>query len=155
MPRFRFELEAVLKERERVEQRRQLALAELQAERARIEDRIRAAQSDVEAGRRFVRDAVAPGVDRTVGVAAVRLAAHSALHTTIRVQRLGLELAGVYQKQQAARAELLKAAVARKAVEALRTRRYNVWLAEQNKRETAALDEINTQRAMMPGGDLA
>jgi flagellar export protein FliJ len=157
--RFEFELEPVLEMRKRLERQKQLAVAELQAQRLALEERIRAAQQSLADGRRYVRELLTPGGmagtgDGMAAVARVRLSAHMALHTTVHVQRLAIELSGVVQRQNAARAELLRAAVARKAVEALRARRWAAWLAEQKRLETAAIDEINTQRAMMPAGDM-
>lgn len=163
MPRFEFELEPVLELRQRVERERQLAVAQWQARRAEIEDRIRAVHAAIHAGRQFVRDALTPAAMRKTSdagatggaMARVRLSAHTSLHMSVQVQRLALELAGVHQKQQAARQELVKATVARKAVEALKARRYQAWLREQKRIETAQLDEINTQRAAQPAGDLS
>jgi hypothetical protein len=56
--------------------------------------------------------------------------------------RAVFKLGGTMKRLDAARGELLRAATARKAVEALRERRYEVWLDEQKRREDAALDEM-------------
>lgn len=160
MPRFVFELEPVLELRERVEREKQLVVAGWQAKRVAVEEKIRAVHDAIAAGRQFVRQTLSPDGLAAAGggagaMAQVRLSSHTALHMSVQVQRLAIELAGIHQKQQAARQELLKATVARKAVETLRARRFAAWQAEQKRLETAQLDEINTQRAALAAGDLA
>lgn len=155
MPKpFQFELEPVLEHRRRLERERQGSLARAQAERLAIEDRARRIQAMIASGKQAAREALAPGAaPGGVAIAVVRFAAHGSLHLTVQLQRLALEAAGVQQRINAARGELLRATVARKAVETLRERRYKLWFEAERRRESAELDEINTARASQPAGD--
>lgn len=157
MAKFIFELEPVLELRRSVERTKQLVVAELERERLAIEDRIRAFQRQIVAERRDLRDHLesqrgaspadtepaAGGVD----LGAVRLQANASLHLVGRAHQEVLKLAGVHRKLDAARVELLAATTQRKAVEVLRDRRREAWMAEQRRRESLALDEISTMRA--------
>jgi flagellar export protein FliJ len=159
--KFIFELETVLEHRRRLERDKQLALGALQGQRLALEQKIRDVQAGLSAGRAEVRTILAPGASvgtgggRAVAIDQVRLAAHASLHQVAMLQRLGLELAGLHQKMQVARRELLAAVIARKGVETLRARRLEAWRREQSRLEANELDEINTQRAGLPAGDLA
>lgn len=158
MARFVFELESVLEVRRGVERTKQLAVAELERQRLQIEDRIREFQRQIIHERRDLQahlaaerspaaghtdPVLAPGVD----LAAVRLQASASLHLVGKAHQEVLRLAGLHRKLDAARLELLKATTDRKAVEVLRQRRYDAWMAEQRRREAVALDELNTMRA--------
>lgn len=79
-----------------------------------------------------------------VDLSAVRMQANASLHLVARAHQEVLRLAGVHQRIDAARLELLKATTDRKAVEVLKQRRYDAWKYEQDRREAAALDEIAT-----------
>jgi flagellar export protein FliJ len=158
--RFKFELETVLELRRNVERTRQLAVAELERERVTIEDRIRALQRQIVAERDDLRlhldsardQSSAPDAHASalmtqplpVDLSAVRMQANASLHLVARAHQEVLRLAGVHQRIDAARLELLKATTDRKAVEVLRQRRYDAWKFEQDRREAAALDEIAT-----------
>lgn len=137
--RGRFRLETVLEHRRRVERERQGEVAQLERARVAIEERIRALQAGAGDGRGALRGMLGPG---PVALGAVRMQANAGMHTALLVQRAGLELAGVHRRLERAREQLLAAAVARKAVEALRAR----WLAAREaaarRRENAALDEL-------------
>ena len=52
------------------------------------------------------------------------------------------QLAGVHKRLEAARARLLEAVRERRAIERLRERRYEAWLDNLTRRETAELNEI-------------
>lgn len=151
MPKFVFQLEAVLKQRAAVERTRQLAVAAVEQERAAAEDELRQCQAGIDRERALMRDMLAPAADgssRAVDLRGVRMQAASSLSLVGRVSRGAFRLAGVHRRLDAARAELLKATTARKAVETLRERRYEEWVAEQKKKEAAALDEL----AVLRGG---
>ena len=76
----------------------------------------------------------------------VRLAANASLHGVVELQRAAIELAGLGQRLSRARAELMKATVARKAVELLKKRRYEAWKRERDRRENAELDDLVVMR---------
>lgn len=142
MPRFRFELQAVLEQREMIEQQKQKAVAELEAHRLDIEAVIRAHQRTIADERAEQRTLLEQG-----RVMDARAQAASTGRISAMAQRSVLELSGVHARLQVARAELLEAAKRRKAVELLKERRFELWKLEQNRREAAALDELAVMQA--------
>ncbi|GJQ28175.1 MAG: hypothetical protein HBSAPP03_00590 [Phycisphaerae bacterium] len=145
MATFRFRFEAVLSHRRAQEQRAQREVAVLERERARVEEAIRAFQRGALAARDDLREHLAAG--GCVDLRAVRLQAGASLHLVHKAQRAVLELAGVHKRLEAARLDLLRAAMRRKAVEALRERRWEAWVQDHKRRETAELDELMVMRA--------
>lgn len=164
MARFVFELQAVLEDRERREQARRRLVGELEARRTAIEARVRQVQEAAGTQRESLRELVGGGGagdgtmeaagGRRVAVDRVRMQATASLHAVVTLQRAAIELAGVERRLGAARAELLAATVARKAVEALRARRFAAWRREEQRRENSALDDLNVMRAGRGAGDL-
>jgi flagellar export protein FliJ len=149
MPRFVFELEAVLKQRLAEERERQLAVAALEREKSQLEDLIRSYQRDLTSERDELRDqldATRTGA-ATLDLRGVRFQAGASLRLVTLAQRAVLQLAGVHKKIDAARLLLLQATTRRKGVEMLKERRYDEWRLEQKKKEEAALDELNVVRA--------
>lgn len=147
MARFIFELEAVLEAREWHERRQQRAVGELDRQRLAIERRAQEVQARLAEGRSAMRQALGsrgdPGsLGGVVAIDQVRVQASASLHDMVALRKVALELAGAQQRLAAARQQLLKATIARKAVEALRTRRYIAWKREQDRRENAAVDEL-------------
>jgi flagellar export protein FliJ len=149
MPRFVFELEAVLKQRLAEERERQLAVAALEREKSQLEDLIRSYQRDLTSERDELRDQLAAtrGGAATLDLRGVRFQAGASLRLVTLAQRAVLQLAGVHKKIDAARLLLLQATTRRKGVEMLKERRYDEWRLEQKKKEEAALDELNVVRA--------
>jgi flagellar export protein FliJ len=156
MAKFRFQLEAVLKQRLAAERARQLIVAELETMRVAIEDRIRGYQRQLESERADLREELSRERDGAgageawgggVDLRAVRMQANAALHLVARAQQAVVELAGVHSRIDAARLELLKATMARKAVEKLKERRLEAWREEQSRAEAAAADEISVMHA--------
>lgn len=150
MARFIFELEPILKHRRAIERQKQLAVAQLESERTRLESEIRGFQAEITDIRADVRDALtrervpeSSGVD----IAHVRRQASASLGLVARAQRVVLALAGVHARIDAARLELLAAAKDRRAMEILREQRHAAWLSEQNRRESAMLDELGVMGA--------
>jgi flagellar protein FliJ len=142
MPRFRFKLQAVLDRREMVEQERQRAVAALERDRVRLEGVIRECQGSIEGEQGELRAGLRAG-----NFTAVRRQSAVAMHHEVAAQRAVLELAGVHQRLQIARAALLEAAKARRAVDLLRERHLEAWRSEHNRKEAAAVDEIAVMRA--------
>jgi flagellar export protein FliJ len=87
-----------------------------------------------------------------VAIQDVRLQAGASLHLATRARLAALELAGVYQRLERAREELLKAARARRAVELLRERRHEEWKQEASRAEGRFVDEVATQGFIRRGG---
>lgn len=165
MARFKFGLQRLLDHRERLEQEKQKAVAELERQRVQLEGRIREHQRSIVDTRSELRQAllgerlgpagvVPTGVrahhDRergSVSFADVRSQAAASLGLVMKTQQLAIGLAGLHRRLDAARLELLKAATDRKAVELLREKRRRRWLEEENRRETARLDDLTAARA--------
>ncbi|MFT3686205.1 MAG: flagellar FliJ family protein [Phycisphaerales bacterium] len=156
MARFEFSLEAALEQRRRVERERQLVVAKLEQSRVQIETRVKGVQQRLTTERDELRALLSPGrragVDGVakVSVASVRMQATAGLHGLSELRTLAIELAGVLKRLEGARSQLLAAAVARKAVEKLRERRFTEWKREQDHREAAELDDLTLMRAGAP-----
>lgn len=155
--RFVFSLEAVLRQRRAAEEQRQLVVAALERERIGLEERIRGFQRSITSAKEDLR--LRLGQERgsgggggdggragTVSIPEVKMQANASLHLVARAQQAVIELAGLHRRIDAARLELLRATTARKAVELLRTRRYEEWREENKRKEAAELDEINVTR---------
>jgi flagellar FliJ protein len=143
MARFRFRLEPLLKARRLAEQGRQRAVAEIERERLAIEDRLREQQQFISAGKRSMRDEMTGTLD----VDAMRLHAGATMRLMRDAERMVIELAGVHQRLDAARSELIEATRQRRAVELLRERRFEQWKAELEKADDAAIDELAVHAA--------
>lgn len=142
MAAFRFHLEPVLRQRRRAEDQRQQELATLQRQVIELESQLRSMQQSISEDKRGMAEALTNRVD-------VRRIRQHGLHvnqTTQRAQQIAVELAGLRQRFDQARQALLEARRQRKAVEHLKQRRYDRFLAQQKKQEAAEIDEIVTQR---------
>jgi flagellar export protein FliJ len=147
-------LEVVLEQRKRLEREQQIAVARLDRERLEVETRLRDLQrAIVESGSEMrSRLAGGGGSGGAVAIQDVRLQAGASLHLATRARLAALELAGVYQRLERAREELLKAARARRAVELLRERRHEEWKQEASRAEGRFVDEVATQGFIRRGG---
>lgn len=143
MPKFRFKLDPVLRARRIEEREKQRAVAEIERERREYEDRLRQMQQHITAGKGELRGRLTGRIDP----AALRQQAHNSLSLSRKAQRTVLELAGVHKRLDAARRELVEAMRRRRAVELLRDKRYEQWLAEQEKADTAMIDELAVNAA--------
>jgi flagellar FliJ protein len=144
MARFIFKLEPVLRQRKAIEREKQLALAELERSRVELEDQIRQIQGRLRAEKDTMRDQLTPGA--RVDLRGVRMQAGAQLRLVLEAQQAVFKLAGVHRRVEAARAELIEATKARRAVELLRERRFEQWLEEQRRKEASMLDEIAVVR---------
>ncbi len=149
MARFIFELEALLEQRRREERDRMRAVAEIERERVEIEEDAASLAGEIAEERRALRGelARAGGVD----LRRVQLQASASLHGLRRTHELALRAAAVLTRMEAARAALLASTTRRRAVELLRERRYEAWLAAERSRESRELDELVTARYGKPG----
>ena len=149
--KFRFRLQTVLEQRERLERDRQRVVAEIDRERLTIEERLRTLQASIAGAKsdlrsRLVGAAEISGGGGMVFIPEVRAQAGASLHLEAQARRAALELAGAYRRLERARTELLVAATARKAVEILRERRHAEWVQENKRVEAVAVDEAATQQ---------
>ncbi|MBY0113915.1 MAG: flagellar export protein FliJ [Phycisphaerales bacterium] len=144
MPKFRFELEAVIKQRLAIERQKQLVLADLERMRLVLEDKLRGFQSSITAEKNDLRDSLSPANPSaaTVDLSRVRMQANMSLHLVAKAQQTVFQLAALHRRLEVARKDLLAATTRRKAVEKLKERRYELWRAEQASLEARVLDEI-------------
>lgn len=146
--KFRFRLQPVLEQRERLEQARQLRVAELERERIAVEETLRRCQGDIQDAKLDLRERLA-GAGTGGGmvvVPEVRAQAGASLHLEAKARKTVMELAGAYKRLERARAELLAAATARKAVDLLKARRFEEWRLDRSRAEAALVDEAATQQ---------
>ncbi|MEM7517836.1 MAG: flagellar FliJ family protein [Planctomycetota bacterium] len=160
MAKFVFEFEAVLRQRKREERDQRLVVAQLERERRSLENQIRGCQRSLEQEKRDLavllgqerRSDEQPGLGAAVDLSGARVQANASLHLIAKAQRHVITLSGVHNRIDAARLKLLELTTRRRAVEVLRDQRYEAWKREQDRRETAELDEIATVRASRAGG---
>lgn len=145
---FRFRLQPVLDQRERIEEQHQARFAEHERERLAKQLHLQAIQSDIAGAQRDLRERLARGSEEGDhgGLAHVRMQANASLHLTMKAHQAALALAGAIKRMEVQRMELLKASAARKAVQLLKDKQHEAWRLEQNKREMAVLDEITSMR---------
>ena len=150
MKRFVFPLQAVLDQREREERDRRAALARFERLRVELEDRIREYQSSIA---RAKRDIHASSMEPTgrgsmrVDMRSMRLQTNAALQMRGKAQMLVVRLAELEKDLERARNEVAEARARRRAVEVLKEKAFETWKRERDRRESAELDEINSQRS--------
>jgi flagellar export protein FliJ len=154
MARFRFQLEPVLAQRQRVEDRCKLVVADLERQRLEIERALRELQDGIVRERSELRrhlgtpgSAGSGGEGGPVELRDAKLQAAAAFTMDLRARQEVLRLAGLHKRLEAARSELLKATTARKAVDLLKERRWEAWRLEQSRVESAGVDEMAVMRA--------
>jgi flagellar protein FliJ len=144
-PRFEFRLEGLLEHRRQIEKDHQRKVAEIQQEAQILNRRIRDAQTRIVLENRTLTG------QQLVGVLDMAYIAHEKryvgnLHMQIAMAMQDLQ--GVEERIAAARVELLAAARARKVIEKLRDKQLARWRLEQDRKESAEMDEMGTQIAM-------
>ena len=142
MAKFAFQLEAVLRHREHVEQERQRELAEAQAEMARLQAELTRLNGSIESGMDDLR------TNGLVGTLDMRyIAAHRRFVLAVRQQAMGVVQAMARQqlKVDEARRNLAEAAKQRKILEKLRERQFDRWKTQQTRDELEELDEVGAQ----------
>ncbi|MCA9296548.1 MAG: flagellar FliJ family protein, partial [Phycisphaerales bacterium] len=78
----------------------------------------------------------------TLDLHALRSRAHRSLHAVREAQQLAIALAGVHHRLDAARRRLAEAVRRRRAIELLRDRALETWRRDEDRRETAELDDL-------------
>ena len=97
MPKFRFELEAVIKQRLAIERQKQLVLADLERMRLVLEDKLRGFQASITAEKNDLRETLAPASQpgaASVDLRHVRMQANMSLHLVAKAQQAVFQLAG-------------------------------------------------------------
>ncbi|NRA57933.1 MAG: hypothetical protein HRU13_07425 [Phycisphaerales bacterium] len=140
--RFVFELQAVLEQRHREEQRAQAALAAVQHERLEIERDLADLRLAVEAERDVTRSMM---VGR---LTANSLREHIAgeLGADRKARALAIKLAGVQKRIDAARDVLREASVQHEAINRLREQRLRAWVDELERAERLEVDDLMVMR---------
>ncbi len=145
MARFEFRLEALLAHRQQIEKEKQRRLAKIQQDIHALVQQIQETQ------RRIVAEDRTLGAKELTGKLDMQYIAHEKrfvgnLHMKVI---LGTQkLAAMEQTLNAARAELLQAAKARKVIEKLKEKQRARWILEQERKQSALMDEIGTQLVM-------
>lgn len=143
MPKFSFRLQPVLDQRAREEKDQMRAVAELDAQRMRIEEHIRACQLRIQQGRRDVSDALSGG---RVDLGSAKLQSAATLRHDQEARSGVLDMAAVLQQLGHARAKLVQASAKRRAIELLRDRELERFRDAENRRESAAMDDLMVMR---------
>jgi flagellar export protein FliJ len=142
MAGFVFRLESVLRQRKHVEEQRQRELAELLRRQLILQTQLRTLQQTVQSDKREMSDALVGAVD----VRRIRQHATHASQVSLRIQQLATHLFALTRQIERARQALLEATKACRALETLRERQHERWRGEQERLQTAELDEIAVQR---------
>jgi flagellar export protein FliJ len=145
--KFRFNLQPALEQRQRIEETKMRVVADIERERVSIEAAMRETQAHIDRGRDDLRDHLGRSGAPATDIRSVRMQTGAILHLEASLRRRVLEYAGVLKRLERARADLMLATVARKAVDALKTRRFDEWRAGMSKAENAAVDELAVMRA--------
>lgn len=147
MPKFVFQLQAVLRHRTMLEEQRQRELGLAQSELSKMDAELRAMDETTKGVSDDVRN------NRLTGTLDMAfLAGHR--RYVLAMQRKAMELVGRMAQQQvvveAARKALAEAAKQRKIMEKLREKQHDRWTAEQSFKELEQLSEVNMQLALEP-----
>lgn len=150
MAKFVFRLATLLRARQAVERQRQVTVAALERERMSLKDELRAIQRAIMMEKQELRDQLSAG-PTSLDLRGVRFQAGASLRLATRAQQVVLRLAGAHKRLADARAQLLEAAKARKAVELLREKQFEEFTTEQKRREFASLDDLMVMRSGRDG----
>ncbi len=143
MAKFVFRLEPLLTARRHAEQDARRVVAVIERERIELENDLRRHQQHIMSDKQQMRGSMTGSLD----IRSLRQTAGVTLHVIRKAQQVVLKLAGVGQRMESARTELLRTMTRRRAIELLRERRFGQWKIVQDKAETAALDELAVGRA--------
>lgn len=147
MPSFQFDLEPVLRQRERVEREHQVRVGEIERERLDLERALRDLQQALHAAREDLRARLgAHAASASAGFSDVRAQARAISALDRRGMAIAEKLAGVLARLHEARAELIRATSDRRAIELLKERRYEQWLIRQRRSEQRVLDDLASVR---------
>ncbi len=127
-----------------------LVLLLLFSSRMSLEDELRAIQRAIMMEKQELRDQLSAG-PTSLDLRGVRFQAGASLRLATRAQQVVLRLAGAHKRLADARAQLLEAAKARKAVELLREKQFEEFTTEQKRREFASLDDLMVMRSRREG----
>jgi flagellar FliJ protein len=145
MPRFTFQLEAVLRVRKNAEHQKQRELGVVQAKMTALESQLHALDADVKQSNEGMRQNHLLGLLDLNLLAAHRRYLNS---TQRRAMELAQQMSQVQQSLDLARAAVAAAARDRKVLEKLREKQLAAWQFDLQRRDAAALDEVFTQMSV-------
>jgi len=151
MPRFTFKLEVVLRQRRRVEDEHQRALAQLLRERLILHTQLRTMQDTIRTDKQLMASALVGRVD----VHRIRSHATHGAQVTQRAHGIVARLAALERQIESSRTQLLEATKARQAIELLRDRQRERFDRVMKRREAASLDEMAVQQFARQLGETA
>lgn len=139
MPKFVFQLEAVLRHRKQLEQQRQRALAEVMTQMTRLESELRQLDETIQHSNAELRSTRLTGsLDLSYLTAHRRFMLASQRKALTLMQRMTL----VQRQVDEARKQLADAARYRKVIEKLKERHHQRWMMALSRRELSEMDEI-------------
>jgi len=139
---FHFRFETLLNHRRRIEDDRQRQLAKHLRTQAIMHDQLRNQQQTIHSSKREL----AGSLVGTVDLAAVGQFARYSGAVAARARQIVARLGQLEHQIRDARNQLLGATRQRKALDMLRDKHHAQWRLEQERRETAELDDLTTQR---------
>lgn len=150
MAKFTFKYESVLRHRCVIEDLRQREMARELRQRMIIEDQLRLMQRTIMESKRELGAALTGKVDLQQIAQFTRYGGQ----VTQRAHGFVRKLAQIEKQIEHARQRLIDATRQRQAIELLRQRHHQQWLLEQDRRETAQLDELALQSHLRTIGEL-
>ena len=142
MPLFQFNLEPVLFQRRTREEESQRELAKVMRQRMILLAQLRQMQQTITDSKQALGHSLVGKVDLNQTAQFARYSGQ----VSVRAHAFVAKLATLERQIQKAQQEFNQAVRARKVLERLRERRYQLWLAQEHRREAAELDELATQR---------
>ena len=142
MAGFVFKLQAVLKQRQAIEDQKQRELAMVMRQRMILMDQLKREQQTITASKHALGQALVGRVD----LSRVGDFARYSSQTTQRAMQIVNHLAGLESKVEQARKSLVEAMRNRKALDLLKEKHQRQWQQRQDRLEAAALDELAVQR---------
>lgn len=143
--KFKFSLEPLLDVRKEAEKEKQRKVGKIQQEENELLGKIRSMEQTIRDQTRFLATQKLTG---TLDLTYITQGKVYVGNLNFRIIQTMQQLAGVRQRLNAAKAELLEAAKARKVIEKLKEKQYRRWQEEQARKEAAFMDEIGTQLAL-------
>jgi flagellar FliJ protein len=141
VPKFVFQFESVLRQRQVEEDRCQRAFAKLLRQRLILHTQLRQMQQTITQSRGELRGVLLGAVDMS---RVSQFAVYSG-QATRQAQQVMMKLAQLERQMESSRSVLLEATKGRRAIELLRDKHLRRWRREQEAREAAQADEMNTQ----------
>lgn len=142
MAKFQFKLQAVLKQRQVVEDLRQRELAMIMRQRMILMEQLKREQETI----RQAKHALGQSLTGRVNLDHVSQFARFSGQTTQRAHQIVARLATMEPQVEKARQALMEAMRQRKALDLLKEKQQRAWQLRQDRLEAAVLDELAVQR---------